>query len=271
MASGDDLSPRLAALCADHDEIREAALRAGILTTQELGALGTNADVVATMLRLGTAARSHFGHIFAIAKARADGADQERLGQRLDVLNAEGHLIMTRPRGDVHRQGFWHRAVNIWPICPSTLRVLVGQRAVSKDTDALRWTCACGRVSSGDLSMNTAVDCLAAEFSIRAVPDEQISLAFTLKCPRRITRGLFAGQLDGAWIDVYLMVLDQEIPVERLLLDVRAKQAAKYVSLDELERALAAKDDNYVIPTNDEYTDKLVRYLRRMCRARRAA
>jgi isopentenyldiphosphate isomerase len=256
----------LASLCVDYDEIRDAVLAAGLFTSQDLGALGMDVEAVARSLDLSAPARAAFASVFAIAKARVDGSEEERMRMMLDVLNAEGHLIMRRPRVDVHRGGFWHRAINVWVVCTSTSRVLIGQRTGSKDMDPRKWTCVCGRVPSGDLSMNAAVDRLAVEFSIHAETEKNISLHFSMKCARKITKGVFAGQTDGAWVDVYLACLDDEIPIERVHLDVRAKQSAKYVTLDELERAYQIRDETFVIPSNGEYAKKLLHYLRKACK-----
>jgi len=266
-ASVRGLSPRLAAVCEESDEIRVAIKSGGIFTTQDLLALGMDADSVASRLRVGGDAKLILARVFTIAKAQAEGHDEERMAQTIDVLNGEGEFIMRRSRGDVHRLGMWHRTVNVWVVCPSTSRVLLGQRAANKDVDSHRWTCVCGRVPSGELSMNTAVARLATEFSIQAVPDQQIFMVFSMKCPRTIESGVFAGQHDGAWADVYLATIEEEIPTARLHLDVRAKQAAKYASLAELQRAYEVKDESYVTPPNDEYIKKLMHYLRKTCKA----
>jgi isopentenyldiphosphate isomerase len=237
------------------------------MTTQDLGSLAMDADLAADKLKLSPAARGHFASIFAITKVRAENCDQERMHIVLDVLNGEGQLIMRRPRCDVHRQGFWHRAVNVWILCTSTQRVLIGQRSVSKDVDPWKWTCVCGRVPSGELSHTAAVDKLEEEFSIKGLPDEQVSLVFSMKCPRKFTNGLFVGQDDAAWMDVYVAVLKEEIPIERLHLDVRAKQTAKYVSLADLQTSLESKEEEFVIPSNPEYVSKLFKYLRKTCEA----
>lgn len=271
MAAAQDkaaMSPRLYSLCSENEQIEKAVLGAGVRTTQELVALGADALSVAKRLGLQSDDVEHFCHMFAHTREKTEGEDEERMSQVLDVLNAEGHLIMKRPRRDVHKQGFWHRAVNVWVVCTSTSRVLLGQRSVSKDMDPHKWTCACGRVPAGELSMSAAVDRLAAEFSIQAVPDEQIWLIFNSKCPRQIDRGLFKGQQDAAWIDVYVCCLEQETPVEQLHFDLRTKHAGKYMSVDDLQRAWAQTDEDYVIPTNEEYCAKLFRYLRKICQER---
>jgi isopentenyldiphosphate isomerase len=265
--SGRCLSPRLAALCGDHEEIRRAILENDLVNTQDLGSFAPDADVASQRLRLSEPSRAVFTNIFAITKARSEGTDEERVNMVLDVLNGEGQIILKRPRGDVHKHGMWHRAVNVWVICTKTSRVLLGQRAVSKDTDPRRWTCVCGRVPSGELSMSAALERLIAEFSIEVEPDSQLSLCFTMKCAKPITKGIFTGQDDGAWMDVYVATLEEEIPVETLQLDARAKQAAKYISIADFQAALESGDDNYVIPPKAEYTKKLFHYLRSVCQA----
>lgn len=261
------MSPGLAALCEESEEITSAVMRANLMTTQDLGSLTMDADLAADKLKLSPAARGHFASIFAITKARAETVDQSRMQIMLDVLNGEGKLIMRRPRCDVHRQGFWHRAVNLWILCPLTSRVLIAQRSASKDVDPEKWTCVCGRVPSGGDSHNTAHGSLESELSIRDLPDDQVSLVFSMKCPRKITTGLFSGQDDTAWMDVYVALLKEEIPIERLHLDVRAKQAAEYMPLDDFQRALERKDAEYVIPSNPEYAPKLFRYMHKTCQA----
>merc|ERR1719160_484169 len=102
---------------------------------------------------------------------------------------------MSKSRYIVHREGFWHRALNVWVIDLSTGRVLIGQRAASKDIDPCKWTCVSGRVPSGELSMNAAVSQLENEFSIKPTSTSQsgvtsgppsalreVSLMFSIKC-----------------------------------------------------------------------------------------
>merc|ERR1719379_2469250 len=183
---------------------------------------------------------------------------------------------MSKPRYIVHREGFWHRALNVWVIDLSTGRVLIGQRAASKDIDPGKWTCVSGRVPSGELSMNAAVDQLDNEFSIKPTQASgitgagapsalrEVSLMFSIKCCRDITNGVFAGQRDATWLDVYAACLNEEIPVEKLKLDLRDKQAARYIRLEQLRRAYARRDPEFVIPANEEYIAKLFKYLNKL-------
>jgi len=257
------LSPRLAQLCADHTQLADTILSSGLRTTQDLGTLAEDADVAAAKLKVPDGLRATFAEVFAVAKGRASAESEERMHMPLDVLNNEGHLVMTRPRHEIHRQGFCHRGVNVWVICPSSERVLLGQRCMSKDHDPRKWTCVCGRVPAGELSYNAAVDKLADEFNI--ADGAQVDLMFSMKCQKRMTKGVFAGQTDSVWLDVYVAVLQAEVPVHRILLNVKAKQAASYVPLADLARSFEVQDPSYVHPPNEEYTKKLLHYLEKTC------
>lgn len=261
----EDFSPRLRALCKDQPEIREVFIREGLFTTQDLGNLSIDSDCAADKLRLSAEARHYFRSTYAVSRVRAE-SNEQRMQQEIDVLNSEGHVMMTKPRSEVHRNGFWHRCVNVWVICPSTARVLLAQRAASKDTDPRKWTCVCGRVPSGELSKPAAVNRLHAELSIKGLDDEQITLMFAVKCERAITTGIFAGQLDGAFIDVYAALLTEEIPLWNLHLDSTAKESVQWVSVEELTRSLLERDERYVIATNEEYQRNLIRHLRKVCK-----
>merc|ERR1719160_496210 len=125
--------------------------------------------------------------------------------------------------------------------------------------------------------MNAAVDQLDNEFSIKPVQSSaltgatggsaalrEVSLMFSIKCCRDITNGVFAGQRDATWLDVYAACLSEEIPVEKLKLDLRDKQAARYIRLEQLRRAYARRDPEFVIPANEEYIAKLFKYLNKL-------
>ncbi|CAK0791383.1 unnamed protein product [Prorocentrum cordatum] len=238
------LSPRLASLVADNAELQDALLLNKCLTTQELATAGSDAEDAARRLGLSLPGQEAFVSIFAFVREKANIRTDERMKQMLDVVNESGELIMRRPRCEVLSKGFRYRAVNVWALCPKTGRVLIGQRAVAKDMDPDKWTCVCCRVPSGELSMNVAAEQLSQE----------------------ITRGLFSGHVDKTMTDVYVATLDEEVPLQLVHLDVRVMRAAKYVEVADLEKALVEKDSSFVTPPSEEYSRKLIQFMRRMCR-----
>lgn len=195
--------------------------------------------------------------------AEKDPEHEEKMNMMLDVLDTEGHFIMSKPRSVVHRQGFWHRALTLWVVDLKSKSVLIGQRPTSKDIDPGRWTCVTGRVRSGQLSISAALEQLEGETSIKmsdAVHGD-VQLMFSIKCAREIENGIFAGQRDATWLDVYAAVLRDTIPIEQLKLDTKDKQAIRYIKISELKEAYERKDPEFVIPSNEEYTKKLFHYL----------
>lgn len=188
----------------------------------------------------------------------------EKMNMMLDVLDSEGHFIMSKPRSVVHKEGFWHRALNVWVVDMSTGNVLIGQRPITKGIDPGKWTCVTGRVESGQLSLTSALEQLFGETSIKMEDslEGQMQLMFSIKCAHQITNGVFAGQRDATWLDVYAACLQETIPIEQMKLDTKDKQAAKYISIDKLHEAYVEKNPDFVIPSNEEYTRKLFQYLR---------
>jgi hypothetical protein len=58
-------------------------------------------------------------------------------------------LGATKRRGDVHRDGDWHRSVHVW-LVDGDGRLLLQQRSVHKDTFPGRWdVSAAGHISAG--------------------------------------------------------------------------------------------------------------------------
>ncbi|XP_057766746.1 nudix hydrolase 3-like [Salvia miltiorrhiza] len=76
----------------------------------------------------------------------------------LDVLTKTGEKTgVSKPRGDVHRDGDYHRAVHVWIFAESTQELLIQLRAECKDSWPGHWDISsAGHISAGDSSLVTA-------------------------------------------------------------------------------------------------------------------
>ncbi|KAB2077162.1 hypothetical protein ERO13_A06G076350v2 [Gossypium hirsutum] len=80
----------------------------------------------------------------------------------LDVLTKIGKKIDkkiggSKPRGDVHRDGDYHKAVHVWIFTESTQELLLQKRADCKDSWPGLWDISsAGHISAGDSSLITA-------------------------------------------------------------------------------------------------------------------
>lgn len=76
-------------------------------------------------------------------------------------------LSVRKARGDVHRDGDWHRSVHVWLSDSSGERVVVQKRSEFKDTHPGRWDVSCaGHITAGDGSVGTAVKELEEELGV---------------------------------------------------------------------------------------------------------
>lgn len=67
-------------------------------------------------------------------------------------------LLFSLYRTDVHRDGYYHRAVHVWIYAESTQELLIQQRASCKDSWPGLWDISsAGHISAGDSSMISAM------------------------------------------------------------------------------------------------------------------
>eukprot|EP00304_Pavlova_gyrans_P010470 CAMPEP_0206054326 /NCGR_PEP_ID=MMETSP1466-20131121/37775_1 /ASSEMBLY_ACC=CAM_ASM_001126 /TAXON_ID=44452 /ORGANISM="Pavlova gyrans, Strain CCMP608" /LENGTH=212 /DNA_ID=CAMNT_0053429527 /DNA_START=135 /DNA_END=770 /DNA_ORIENTATION=- len=79
-------------------------------------------------------------------------------------------LPLRKARGDVHRDGDWHRSVHVW-IVNSKGELLMQKRSPHKDTNPNMWdVSAAGHITAGDTSLSTACKELEEELGLRVAP-----------------------------------------------------------------------------------------------------
>lgn len=96
----------------------------------------------------------------------------------LDVLDEQGNKTgKTKLRTLVHRDGDWHRAVNIFIINPHQ-EILLQRRSLTKDSYPGKLDISCGgHLSAGDDVQMAVVRELAEELGLKVAPDELIHIA----------------------------------------------------------------------------------------------
>lgn len=98
------------------------------------------------------------------------GALSEEL---FDVVDAQGNPTgQTKARSAVHRDGDWHRAINVWVINPDH-EILFQRRAADKDSYPGLLDVSCGgHIVAGEDSITTAIRELKEELNLDATPSE---------------------------------------------------------------------------------------------------
>uniref|UniRef100_A0A803KUE1 Nudix hydrolase domain-containing protein n=1 Tax=Chenopodium quinoa TaxID=63459 RepID=A0A803KUE1_CHEQI len=162
----------------------------------------------------------------------------------LDVLTKTGQNTRVRKlRGDVHRDGDYHRAVHVWIYSESTNELLLQKRADCKDSWPGQWDISsAGHISAGDSSLITARRELQEELGVN-LPEDAFELLFVFLQECIINDGNY---INNEYNDVYLVTTIAPIPLEAFSLQESEVSAVKYISCDEYKSLLAKDDPDYV-------------------------
>ncbi|KAH7867214.1 hypothetical protein Vadar_030515 [Vaccinium darrowii] len=176
-----------------------------------------------------------------MAKSETEQQNQE---EHLDVLTKTGQKTgVSKPRGDVHRDGDYHRAVHVWIFSESTQELLLQRRADCKDSWPRLWDISsAGHISAGDSSLISARRELHEELGV-ILPNDAFELIFIFLQECVINDGKF---INNEFNDVYLVTTIAPIPLEAFTLQESEVSAVKYIPLEEYKNLLAKEDPEYV-------------------------
>ncbi|XP_075666327.1 nudix hydrolase 3 isoform X2 [Castanea sativa] len=164
--------------------------------------------------------------------------------EHLDVLTKSGHKTgISKPRGDVHRDGDYHRAVHMWIFAENTQQLLLQRRADCKDSWPGLWDISsAGHISAGDSSLVTARRELQEELGI-VLPRDAFEMIFIFLQECVINDGKY---INNEFNDVYFVTTLDPIPLEAFSLQESEVSAVKYISYGEYRSLLAKEDPDYV-------------------------
>ncbi|XP_014518304.1 nudix hydrolase 3 isoform X2 [Vigna radiata var. radiata] len=178
---------------------------------------------------------------------------QQQAVEHLDVLTKTGLKTgVSKPRGDVHRDGDYHRAVHVWLFAERTQELLLQRRASCKDSWPDLWDISsAGHISAGDSSLITARRELEEELGV-ILPKDAFELIFISLQHSVINDGKY---INNEFNDVYLVTTLDPIPLEAFALQESEVSAVKYIFYEEYKRLLAKEDSDYVpYDVNGEYS-----------------
>ncbi|EFJ06089.1 hypothetical protein SELMODRAFT_187006 [Selaginella moellendorffii] len=162
----------------------------------------------------------------------------------LDVLTPEGaHAGFSKPRNLVHRDGDYHRAVQVCIYAESTKQILLQKRADCKDSWPGLWDISsAGHISAGDTSLHTVRKELEEELGI-ILPEDAFELLFVFLQRVALNDGKF---INNEYNDVYLVTTIDPMPLEAFTLQESEVSDVKYMSIEEYKMALIKKDPAYL-------------------------
>lgn len=162
----------------------------------------------------------------------------------LDVLTRTGEKTgISKPRGLVHQDGDYHRAVHVWIYSESTQELLLQRRADCKDSWPGLWDISsAGHISAGDSSLLTARRELNEELGI-SLPKDAFELIFVFLQECVINNGKY---INNEYNDVYLVTTLAPIPFQAFTLQETEVSSVKYIFWGEYKSLLANGHEEYV-------------------------
>ena len=117
-----------------------------------------------------------------------------------DILDEHGNKTgKVKLRGDVHRDGDWHKAVHIW-IINNNGDILLQRRCATKDSNPNKLDISsAGHLSAGDDSLTGAIRELKEELNLEVTPNE-LQFIKTLKRSSKYTDTFINNEFDDLYI-----------------------------------------------------------------------
>ncbi|KAL0297435.1 UNVERIFIED_CONTAM: Nudix hydrolase 3 [Sesamum radiatum] len=162
----------------------------------------------------------------------------------LDVLSKDGQKTgISKPRGDVHRDGDYHRAVRVLIFAENTQQMLLQKRTDCKEAWAGLWDISTsGHISAGSSSLTTTRRELIEEIGIK-LPNDAFEFMFSYLEQSVTNDGKY---VNNEYNDVYLITTLDPIPLDAFTLQESEVSEVKYLSWEEYRSLLAEEDPRFV-------------------------
>ncbi len=171
-----------------------------------------------------------------------------------DLYDKNGkQLNKIKLRSEVHRDGDWHYAVDIW-ILNNRRELLLQKRSKQKESFPNLWEVSCsGHISSGEDSKTSALREIKEELGLD-IEEKALKFIFKAKDSSITNKGTF---INNEFKDVYL--IKKDIELHELKLDLLEVSEVKFISIEDLKQHIEDKDKTFV--PHEEVYKKLFEYL----------
>lgn len=165
-------------------------------------------------------------------------------------------LNQTKLRSEVHRDGDWHRAIDVW-LLNSQNQLLLQKRAAQKLSYPGLWEISCsGHISAGEQSLPTAARELEEELGLTVEP-QNLTHIFSYQESYITNNGTF---INNEFKDTYLLKTDKTI--DQFKIDPTEVEAIKYIDHLEFKDLLKAEPEKFV--PHDQGYKLLFQYLEKI-------
>lgn len=137
-----------------------------------------------------------------------------------------------KQRSLVHRDGDWHRSVDVWVGVPSSRQLVLQKRSAHKDTNPNCWdVSAAGHITGSDSSLDTAVREVQEELGLASASSDTLTLLFTSVYQGKGSTPKHGAYEDNEYQDVYFHPLPDAVSLQQFDLGTSEVSAVKLVSV----------------------------------------
>lgn len=158
----------------------------------------------------------------------------------IDILDEEGDLTgKIASREEVHKKGYWHRAINVFVINKDN-QLLIQKRAANKKKHPNLWDYSCaGHLSAGDSSVFGAMREIEEELGVK-INEKNMKLIDTLLKSYSPKPDFFENEFQ----DIYLCL--EDIVLEDITLQVEEVAEVKYMNFEDYKQRILEEDKDFV-------------------------
>lgn len=169
----------------------------------------------------------------------------------LDVVDENNNLIGKREDKEiVHKKGLWHREVAIW-IMNNKGEILLQKRASSKKQNPNKWGLTAGHIDAGESVEEGMHREILEELGVDLKDFSKIRIdKIQENHPNNIINNYFA----------YVFFAKVNYNIEDFTIQKEELSELKYTTLEELEKIVENKDENYTFSKRVEIK-KIIEYL----------
>ena len=169
------------------------------------------------------------------------------MDEYLDILDENGIKTgKTKLRRAVHRDGDWHRSVNVLLVTPRN-EVLLQRRSPNKDSWPDKWDISCGgHVTADNDVLATVFRELKGELNFSFSPSDALFYIDTFKSSSRPQPDFH----DNSFDDLFILFTNKTL--EDLTFQEEEISALKFVPLEEL-RHMVQNNDSDLVPHHRKY------------------
>ena len=173
----------------------------------------------------------------------------------LDIVDENNNLIgIKEDKEIVHQKGLWHREAAIW-IMNENGEMLLQKRSATKKQNPNKWALTAGHVDAGEEPIDTMIREIHEELGV-AIEKKNIE---KIVSDKEKSFSPESNTINARFTEHYFTIVPYILTDYKIELSELSE--LRYFSIEEIEKIIENKDENYVFSTK-KYMQKVLPYIK---------